>query len=215
MNRHAHKLGWMLAGAALWACGVASQNSNELDTVITAPADGADFTQIQTYRLAEHVVDLTPGYTGTDGGVALADPVLETALLNQVKLNLNATGLVEAPAPDVTAPDVLVLVSVQRQDFVQWTTVGFWSAWAWYPGWNWWGGAGFGWTVVYPTSVVSLDVSAGSLHVDMARPLPDHSVSILWSAVINSALIDGPTSQQLLGFIDQAFAQSPYLRGDR
>src|SRR5262249_17799859 len=125
--------------------------------------------------------------------------------------DLNAAGFSEAPAPEVTPPDVLLLLSIQQDD---WVVV--WDTWGWYPGWGWWGGGwGPGWSLVYPSAVASVSFTTGTLHIDMVRPDPTSttsSIPVVWTAAINGLLSETVDFERLGFLVDQAFAQSPYLR---
>ena len=112
------------------------------------------------------------------------------------------------------SPDVLVVIGVSTRVEVGYTYVDWYGAWGWAPYWGptadptWvWGVPGGAIPYIYEVGTLLMTM------VDLRAPRDvTKLVPVLWIAAANGVLSDAATLPRALTGIDQAFAQSPYLK---
>lgn len=185
----------------------------DYDTVLTIFNKETDFAQFSTYAMPDSVIHLVPEDQQDD-----LPRDYDVQILSDVARNLEAKGYtrVEPPLTDTNIPDVVVLVSMNRQEWLGYTYNPVWWDWyPWYPGWGW----GPGWGGWYSGYVGSYKFTTGSILIEMmdANKIdPDNLERIqgIWGAGINGLAgdIKSGTRNRITNAINQAFDQSPYLQ---
>ncbi|MCB0806160.1 MAG: DUF4136 domain-containing protein [Bacteroidales bacterium] len=192
---------------------------SDTDVVLTSYNDQFNFSEIQTYYLADsirHVVD-----EGKE-----PDRTFDGYIISELERNLNTLGFQRLDTNDINAgqqPDVAIVVT---QVIVQ--NYNIYYSYPWYPGWGWgyyykdsqyWGYPGYGWGYYpgYPTYVSSYEV--GTVQWQMFDPdnvdEDNQVIYVEWMGAINGVLGTSKTGTEgrITDGIDQAFLQSPYLSG--
>ena len=186
---------------------------NDLDTVTTVYDQDKDFNTVTTYVLLDTVVFIDAD--GEDEGDDEDDisHAFDDQIIAAVKRNLDAQGWTQVTG-EAGTQDVTVQVAATTA-----TTVGFvydwWYYWGWYPYWPPYYGPG--WGVGYPPMSVAYAYTTGTLLMTMldtknATPEPKR-VPISWVGAVNGVLTGSAQLSRITDGIDQAFAQSPYLKG--
>ena len=183
----------------------------ELDLVYTNFYNQFDFKAQSTYAIPDSVVIIT--------GDAISDPdgngrpeymsaASAKVILDQVNNNMTANGWKRVNK--FSNPDVALLVSSMTT-----TNIYYYYDW-WY--WDWWYGGYYGWyypCCYYPPYVTGY--RSGSVLVQMIAPkgvASGDNMPIVWTALLNG-LAEGSSADiasRVQKGIDQAFAQSPYLK---
>jgi hypothetical protein len=179
----------------------------QLDLVVTVHDETVDFTSLDTYVLLDSVVHIDfEDATNND----LLDRDNDDLILSRIRSQIEALGYVEETDPENNAPDAIFLVgalAVTRTEY--YVSYPWYGWWGWYPYWPCCG-PGYGWG--YPIGG-SISYNTGTLFINMVDPTlaSGETLPIAWIAVLNGLLTDGTTTR-ITDAIDQAFAQSPYLR---
>jgi hypothetical protein len=187
----------------------------ELDTVFSFYDDNANFSNYKTYSLPDSVVvlDQLSNQNGTGK--------FDDEILVRVKSNLDALGYEEEADPTNNVPDVLVLVSKAINTNVEaYTYYNWWDYYGWYPYWGAYPYSyGAGWSPYYSWSgTVVYSYRTGTLFIEMvdvsASNEANKEIPTVWAGAINGLVegTDAEISARLDTRIDQAFAQSPYLK---
>jgi hypothetical protein len=106
----------------------------------------------------------------------------------------------------------VVLISALKSDWQVsgWYPGGWWGWYPWYPGGGWYPGyPGYGYTYNFSTGTVNITM------IDPQRWDPNNpEVGPVWSGALNGLLGDtrAGASTRIRNGINQAFAQSPYLK---
>ena len=191
----------------------------QLDVVVTTHDDTVSFTSFATYALLDSVVHIDLDDNMAD---SLLDRSNDVLILSEVRAGIEAMGYVLEPNPDVTQPDVTLLVGAIA------TENDVFFAWGWWPWWGWgggWGGCcygpGWGWGWPPTGGVGSVTYEVGTLMIAMVDPdrpsNPDGPIDlapVMWLAALNGVLTGSSISQQsrITTLIRQAYSQSPYLK---
>lgn len=191
----------LAASAAVAACYPSPDLTVEdFDTVVTVVADSAVFGGYSTYFMPDTVFQRP-----ADGG---ATRVFDDLIISDIRRNMAQLGYVHEADPESNPPDLLVAASAITRD--QYTA---------YLGWPYFG-QGWGGQFVYPTVGVSYLYTLGTIIIDLADAEDfdpeDEDVAVLWTASISGPLQGKQANRgtRITNGIDQAFAQSPYLKAD-
>ncbi len=192
---------------------------DQLDVALTAHDDTVNFQSFTTYFLLDSVVHIDYEDNMAD---SLLDRSNDALILMEVRSGIEAMGYVLEPNPDVTQPDVTLLVGAIA------TENDVFFAWGWWPWWGWgggWGGCcygpGWGWGWPPTGGVGSVTYEVGTLMIAMVDPgrpsNPDGPIDlapVMWLAALNGVLTGSSISQQsrITTLIRQAYSQSPYLK---
>ena len=189
------------------------QDSDNEYLVYTAPAKNMDFTKFTTFDIADSVLVIgqsdKPYYSKSNNALAL---------IQQYRINMEKRGFIYTPSDPSAQLGVQLTYVEKTERFVRYYSDPYW--WLDYPGYwpsNYWGNW-TGWYYPYP---VSYTYTTNALITDIVDLTPvvsaDDSkpLTIVWSSYIG-----GPASaslsydvQRMKESIDQAFVQSPYLKG--
>jgi len=199
-NRNRALAALLVAAAAFAACYPSPDlNIEDYDTVVTVVADSADFSGLSTYFLPDTVFQKPE-----DGSISRQ---FDELIIEEIDRNMQQLGYVNVELPADTV-DLLVLASVITR-----------AEYAAYLGWPYFG-AGLGGQINYPTAGVRYAYTVGTVTIDMVDAEdfdPDNEdFNVLWTASINGPLEQDRNNkgERVTNGIDQAFAQSPYLKPD-
>lgn len=188
------------------------QDSDNEYLVYTAPAKNVDFSQYRTFDIADSVLVIgqsdKPFYSKSNNALAL---------VQQYRINMEKRGYIYTPSNPAAQLGVQLTYVEKTERFVRYYSDPYW--WLDYPGYwpsNYWGNW-TGWYYPYP---VTYTYTTNALITDIVDLTPVTSaddskpLTIVWSCYIG-----GPASasistdvQRMQASIDQAFAQSQYLK---
>jgi hypothetical protein len=205
--------------AAAWVLGSCypggPTSTGELDLVSTFYDQDYNFGALRTYAMPDTIYHIEDE-ENPDNNVELSRDH-DQFILEQVATNMENLGyqrvIIES---EQDSADVAILISAMgTKNFV--VSPGY-PGWGWWPGWGWgggWWGPGWGWGYPWVPPTVS-SYQTGTLWIDLLDPddrnEEEDTIPVHWYAAING-LLSGSTSEARLGrTIDQAFAQSQYLR---
>jgi len=177
--------------------------TEDLDVVYTTFDDSYDFQSQSTYsRPDQIVVDVEIANNG-DTIYEFMKPIYADQILQRIDENMSNLGWTKVPIGD--GPDVLL-----QPAGISSTTYfySYWYCW-WYGGWY----GGWGW--YYPPYYTVSSYTTGSMVIVISDPnldSPINSSPTAWVAAANGLLTDSGNVGRALDGIDQAFAQSPYLK---
>jgi hypothetical protein len=196
----------MMTASLLWGCyPQGPEYVEDLDVVYTSYDKDYDFkANGGTYSMPDQiVVDAEKDNNGNWVPEYMAQPAADV-ILNAIEEKMDANGWTRVD-PGLEQPDVVVMPAAIK------STTYFYSYWYdwWYGGyWGGWYGGYWGW--YYPPTYTVSSYTTGSLIIVMAdpsNPLPSTS----WVAVGNGLYTGYYDADRVIGAINQAFAQSPYL----
>ena len=211
------------AAVSLFACHpVGIDDASETDMVVTRKATDYDYSSNRTYDMADTITDLC-GYDASElpnpDGAAGARPSsdldcnelnhnFDTQVLAEIRRNFEALGYVPVEAGK-TADVALLVGAVSSNNWVAYTYYPWWF----YPYYPYYGGGIY--YPYYPTTSV-VNYPTGSLIMDLVslKDTDDKRTPSIWTGAISGLLAQGDTSAaaRINTTIDQAFAQSPYLK---
>jgi hypothetical protein len=163
--------------------------------VVTQYDTKVDFNNYQTFGITSSITKISDN----DTSVIIDSEAL--AILNQIAENMKSRGFIEAPTG--TKPDfgIQVLYFENTQVYVY-----YYDWWGYYPSWYYY----YPYSPVYYSSYTTglLDVQM----IDLKFPNTTNNTLVMrWNAYIRG-IMDGTHSQsEILGAVDQAFAQTPQL----
>ncbi|NVK26464.1 MAG: DUF4136 domain-containing protein [Flavobacteriia bacterium] len=191
-----------------------ADSTRDLDIVMTHFENSFDFSGKTTYALIDSIVHI--GDDNGELGRALDNDILARVNSNLLDRNYEKYDTTNTPAN--TPPNYLVRVSLLKI-----TAEG--SYCSYYPGynWGWWGGWGY-WYGGYPGygygygwcgGYYSYDIGTLVIEmVDLTDATTADDLQVVWMGLANGIASGNPLSNRdrILGAIDQAFDQSPYLK---
>ena len=186
----------------------------ELDLVVTAYDPAASFGSLTSYVMPDTIIRVDAA--GTDLPPA-SD--LDQQVLDAVATEFAALGYTRLASSSLTAPDVVVVLTVNVDELPRWTDPFWWGYWDWFEGWSRWSPSwDTVWTPRYPWAGKYAGVrSPGTLQITMiasgqttteARVIP-----AIWAGTIDGLFTGTEASvvSRFQSLIRQAFDQSPYL----
>jgi len=171
------------------------QTSADSDVVATFYDDATNFSQLVTYFMPDSVFEID-----SNGDITPADinGNTENQILNAINNNLEEMGFQMAPTQNTA--DVVVEALVTSSTWVSGGCYGGYYSY-WYPYYGW----------CYP---VAYTYTTGTILIVMSVP-GNNSFKTVWIAGLNGIVSGTVSSSRLNTDIDQAFNQSPYLRGSK
>lgn len=202
-------------------CGSGAEPPDNPDVVATVSAQSFPFSTAKTFVLPNNVAEITDqgaqAVSLTPTQQTTLDPGTEALILNEIATQLTARGYVQLTDPVGPKPDIFVQASVMRTtstDVYYTSWYGYWGGYydPWYSGYY-----SAGWA---PYSVPYVVTSTlGSLIIEFTDPNnPEPSaqkIPSVWVGVVTGAVDGASTTEvqsRVKSGIDQAFAQSPYIR---
>jgi len=177
--------------------------------VVTVVDSGVALKSARTFALPDTIVQLPQT-------VVEIRHDSDDEITSKVRDHLVAMGWIDitAVAAPANRPDVVVLVGASTRIQTTWAYSDWFGAWGYLP---YWGGAvdaSWGWGA---PAGIPYSFPAGTLFIsmlDLRGERPDSKrIPLLWAAAIDGVITSaGSTTQRALLGIDQAFAQSDYLR---
>jgi len=172
----------------------------DTDVVVTFYDDATNFTNLVTYAIPDTI------YTFNSSGDIVPSEDISSSSANQILTSLNNNlqemGFTPQQGNQANA-DVHVFALVTSSTWVSGGCYGgYWSYWYPYYGW------------CYP---VAYTYTTGSLFVVMLNPAKTGDSQSVWFAGVNGILssTNASNASRINTDIDQAFNQSPYLRGSK
>jgi hypothetical protein len=193
---------------ACYATDVNSVNSNLSGVVITVVDHGPALATARSFALPDTVVEVPVGSNTLDH--ASDQQIIADVRAHMVGLGWHDVGTNRAATPDVV---LLVAASTRIQTGVAY--VDWFGAWGTLPYWGPAVSGGWAWGV--PAGAVPYAFQAGTLIIAMldrrAENVALQSIPLLWAAGIDGVLTTtASTTERALAGVDQAFAQSLYLK---
>jgi Domain of unknown function (DUF4136) len=171
---------------------------SELDTVTTLRDTLTNFGTARTFVIADTVIHVPV----EDDDISHADDDL---LIARVRANMIEAGFVEIPDSPTALPHFYVNVAITTQQWVVIDWIGG-CYYPWYGCWGWYYPT-FPYVYTYETGTV-LAIILDRLRADDAQ----RRMPVAWVGAVNGVIDVGGEVDRALEGIDQAFAQSPYLR---
>jgi hypothetical protein len=194
----------VIAGVFLLGCYPDGPDYTEdLDVVYTTYNDTYDFGGQATYAMPNKIV-IDIEIDNADTTYVYMKDAFAKPILDAIDANMSQLGWVKADIS--TEPDVVLTPGVFTN------TTYFYSYWYdwWYGGWY---GGWYGW--YYPPYYTVSSYTTGSLIIALADPTEDTPTGrnqAKWLSVANGLYSGAYDVDRVLKTIDQAFAQSPYLK---
>jgi len=186
------------AAATIAACYPSPDMSiEEFDTVVTVVDENVEFQGLQYWIMPDTVLQRP-----NDGAASRAHDDL---ILGDIQRNMEQLGYSRVFEPD--SAELVLLASVITEE-----------KWAAHLRWNWggwWGGSA---GLSYPPVGFTYLYTLGTVSIDMAFiedvDLDATEIPVVWSAAISGPLQsdEANTANRITNGIDQAYAQSPYLK---
>jgi hypothetical protein len=195
----------VITGAFLLGCYPAGPEFVEdLDVVYSSYDEEYNFQSKGTYAIPDKiVVDVEIDKNG-DTTFVYMKPVYATPILQAIKSNMSELGWTEVGI-DKNA-DILVTPAGMSTTTVYYS---YWYDW-WYGGYY---GGWYGW--YYPPYYSVSSYTTGSLIITMSDPNIASAIErtpTIWIGAMNGLLTGANDINRVIAGIDQAFAQSPYLK---
>ena len=178
--------------------------------VYTAPAKDADFSDYATFDIADSLLVIgqsaKPEYSQSNNALAL---------IQAFRTNMEKLGYIYTPSNPDADLGIQLTYMIKTERFVQYYDDPYW--WLDYPGY-WSPGIWGDWYGFYYPRPMVYSYSTNALVADMvdltAEQGDGKSLEVIWSVYIGGPA--GPSAaydvQRMKASIDQAFAQSPYLK---
>lgn len=175
---------------------------DDLDVVYTTFDEGYDFKSKGTYSIPDKIVTDVKIKNGDTTYVYMKD-IYATPLLQAIESNMTTLGWSKVNIAN--NPDVLVTPAAISN------TTYFYSYW-----YDWWyGGYYGGWGWYYPPYYSVSSYTTGTMIITIADPNSENAINrspSVWVAAANGLLTYSGSTDRAKKGIDQAFAQSPYLK---
>jgi hypothetical protein len=185
----------------LWGCYPAGPEYYEdLDVVVTSFEKDFDFTAQGTYHLPDKIVKLEGSIIDNGEEPEYLPDAATAQILARIKTNMDILGWVEKDDDEPADVDLLPAVWTN-------TTVYYWyDYWCWYYPYY----CGYGWG--YPSvSSYTTGTFVMAMLVNDEEQYPAGPYRV-WTAGVNGLLSGAYDITRVNNGIDQAFAQSPYLK---
>jgi len=197
----------ILSATLLWGCYPAGpEYTEDLDVVYTTYDSDYDFQAGSTYAMPDQIVVDVEIDKGDTTYVYMKD-IFAKDILDAIEENMTDKGWDRVELED--APDLILTPAAIK------STTYFYSYW-----YDWWYGGGYypgwgGW--YYPPYYTVSSYTTGSLIIVMSDPSAANDSPIgvsptTWIAVANGLYIGAYSVNRVTNAVDQAFAQSPYLK---
>ncbi|MBR5141498.1 MAG: DUF4136 domain-containing protein [Bacteroidales bacterium] len=187
------------------------QDSDNEYLVYTAPGDNVTFSDYQTFDIADSLLIIgqsdKPMYSQSDNALAL---------IQAYRTNMENLGYIYTPSNPDADLGIQLTYMIKTERYVQYYDDPYW--WLSYPGYwapGYWGN----WYGYYYPSVVNYTFTTNALLTDMVDLKSNlrnsqNKLEVVWSVYIGGPA--GPTASydvaRMKDAINQAFAQSPYLK---
>lgn len=221
----------IFAAASVFACRPAGiDDASETDTVITRKAKDYDYQSANgKYYMPDTIADLCEidpdkfpigqaGASGDDGRLPDLDcneitHKYDAAILEDIESHMTELGYERVSKEDAATADAALLVGAISSN--HWVAYSWYPWYPYYPYYPYWG-----WGIYYPyyptTSIVNYPTGTLSIELVSLKDIdPDQKlIPTIWSGTLSGLLAEGETTAatRINTGINQAFAQSPYLK---
>jgi hypothetical protein len=182
-------------------------NTSNYDLVVTDHNSQYNFGAVTKFAFIDSVV-----HYGTDEVTRAYDNQIKTKVLSEV------TALGWQRVYDSTA-NLTIMLGTTSSTTTVYGYYDWWGYYGWYGGWSYYPTYGPGSSYYYPYYPYGYETAysytTASLVISMADPADgsNNKLPIEWMAVMNGLVGLSDASTRINSAIDQAFSQSPYLRG--
>jgi hypothetical protein len=200
---------FLIAVAALFiaACDDTTLPNNvPFGAVVTLVDSGVALSTARTFAMPDTIVEV-------GGGVGF-NHAEDKTVVARIRSHLLANGWTEVKGPGAN-PDVVVLnaAATRIESGIAYTD--WYGAWGYLPYWGPAVNASWAWGV--PAGALPYAFQAGTLLTVMLdvrgpRNVETREIPLLWAAAVDGVVSGGSTTARVLAGVDQAFAQSPYLK---
>jgi hypothetical protein len=193
---------------ACYASDYNSVSSNPPGVVITVVDHSRALATARTFALPDTVVEVPLGSN-------TLDHASDQQIIANVRAHMVALGWHDVGTNPAATPDVVLLVAASTRIQTGVAYVDWFGAWGSLP---YWGPAvSSGWTWGVPAGAVPYAFQAGTIIIAMldrrAENVGLQSIPLLWAAGIDGVVTTTTsTTERALVGVDQAFAQSLYLK---
>ena len=206
----------LIAGIALslmaTACEVPNPFTEDLGGVVVTVVDsGPQLFSARTFALPDTIVEVPRS------SISAIDHSADHAIIAKIRQHFLAMGWQDVTGTGETRPDVLVLVAMSTRTETGVAYGGWYGAWGYLPYWS--VGVSSAWTWGVPAGGIPYAYQAGTVLITMLDVRAQHAetqqIPLLWAAALDG-IVSTPqdTAVRVGEGVDQAFAQSPYLRID-
>lgn len=178
--------------------------------VYTSPSKNVNFSQFQTFDLADSLLIIgqsdKPVYSQSNEALAL---------IQAVRTNMEKLGYIYTPANPDADLGIQMTYVIKTEKYVQYYNDPYW--WLDYPGY-WPSGYWGNWTGFYYPYPVTYTYTTNALITDMVNLTNEvqegEALEVVWTSYIGGPAGSSVQSDvnRMKTSIDQAFAQSPYLK---
>lgn len=178
--------------------------------VYTSPSKNVNFAQFQTFDLADSLLIIgqsdKPVYSQSNEALAL---------IQAVRTNMEKLGYIYTPANPDADLGIQMTYVIKTEKYVQYYNDPYW--WLDYPGY-WPSGYWGNWTGFYYPYPVTYTYTTNALITDMVNLTNEvqegEALEVVWTSYIGGPAGSSVQSDvnRMKASIDQAFAQSPYLK---
>lgn len=181
---------------------------NQAGVVITVVDQGPALASARTFALPDTVVEVPVGSN-------TLNHQSDQQIIANVRAHMVALGWQDVGINPVARPDVVLLVAASTRIQTGVAYVDWFGAWGYLPYWGF--GVDGGWIWGVPVGAVPYAFQAGTILISMLDRRADNAtlrrIPLLWAAGMDGVITTtANTTERALAGIDQAFAQSPYLR---
>jgi len=205
---------FLIAGVAATLAAVACQATNPLTNdlggvVVTLVDSGGSLNSARSFALPDTIVTLPQSSEGSVSHDA------DREITASIRRHLLALGWQDVSAHPSMHPDVVILVAASERIEVGVAYYDWYGSWGYLPYWNVGVNSSWGWGM--PTGAIPYAYQAGTVLVTMldlrAQRAEDRTIPLLWAAALDG-IVTSPdnTASRVMTGVNQAFAQSPYLR---
>lgn len=189
-------------------CDVTNPGEVPFGSVITlVDSVSSDLGTARTFAMPDTVIEVA-------GSAFSFDHANDQQVVDRVRQHLVALGWREVAGVDAN-PDVVVLNAASTRIETGVAYFGWFDSWGYLP---YWGSVDGSWAWGLPAGAVPYAFPAGTLitvMLDLRVPRgsdPDKRIPLLWASAVDGLVNGSFTVERALDGVDQAFAQSPYLR---
>ena len=180
--------------------------TDDLDVVLTNYKEAYDFKSKGTYAMPNKIVKITGSAIDGDEPEFVPD-ITATAILAQIDENMLKLGWTKVGIAN--DPDLLLTPATwETTTVVYWYDYWYWWYGGYYPGWGggYYPGYGYPSVSTYTTGTLMMGL------IDPTQLGANGTPVSQWNGAINGILTGTYNAARVNKGIDQAFAQSPYLK---
>lgn len=209
-----HKLGRWTCGLAATlvvavACETTNPASNDLGGVVVTLVDsGPALAAARSFALPDTIVEVPVGSSELDHS-------FDREIVASIRQHFLQLGWLDLTGVQGGKPDVVILTAANERVETGVAYGDWFGGWGFLPYWNAGVNSSWGWGV--PAGAIPYAYQAGTLLITMldlrTQDGSTRTIPLLWAAALDGIVTTtSNTVDRILTGVDQAFAQSPYLR---